>query len=267
MEALWAEADVVFCITLSTRPERRALADASFGAVGLRNRVEYLVRDPDVADGKRGCFESHQAAAREALQRGARRVLIFEDDVEFLPSFTPFAASRARRFLRRDDWELFFLGHFAQAMEPTDQADVMKVQSMDAHAYFLTSDGMATLAALHYRNRQVDVHFHYRNRRAFALYPMAAVQRMGFSDTEQQARPGGWCDVKLERERRLYEGCVRRAAIARAAALASVAVGGGGLEEAGKGVGEAVATGNGADRGVEGGGHMVLLQAGVGVKE
>jgi hypothetical protein len=43
MEALWAEADVVFCITLSTRPERRALADASFGAVGLRERVEYLV--------------------------------------------------------------------------------------------------------------------------------------------------------------------------------------------------------------------------------
>eukprot|EP00962_Isochrysis_galbana_P028769 scaffold9123_cov121-Isochrysis_galbana.AAC.3 len=227
MEALWCEADVIFCITLSTRPERRALADASFDAVGLRDRVEYLVRDPDLEDGKRGCFESHQAAAREALQRGARRVLIFEDDVEFLPSFTPFAASRARRFLRRDDWELFFLGHFAQAMEPTDQTDVMKVQSMDAHAYFLTADGMAALAALQYTGDQVDVHFHYRSRRAFALYPMAVVQRMGYSDTELQARPDGWCDVKLERERRLYEGCVRRAMFTRAAVLAAV---GGGLE-------------------------------------
>jgi GR25 family glycosyltransferase involved in LPS biosynthesis len=76
------------------------------------------VRDPDVEDGKRGCFESHQAAARHALERGARRVLIFEDDVLFLPSFTPFAASRARRFLRRDDWEIFFLGHYAQVPPP-----------------------------------------------------------------------------------------------------------------------------------------------------
>jgi hypothetical protein len=106
----------------------------------------------------------------------------------------------------------------------------MKVQSMDAHAYFLTADGMAALAALQYSGDQIDVHFHYRNRRAYALYPMAAVQREGFSDTERHARPEGWCDGKLERERRLYEGCVRRAAMARAAALVEV-----GSEPSGRG--------------------------------
>mmetsp|Transcript_6986 Transcript_6986/g.21438 ORF Transcript_6986/g.21438 Transcript_6986/m.21438 type:complete len:244 (-) Transcript_6986:104-835(-) len=219
MDALWSKADVILCITLSTRPERRSQAEEAFKIVGLSHRVEFFVREPDVENGMRGCFESHRAAAQHALGMGAQRALIFEDDVEFLPTFTAYAASRARRFLDREDWDIFFLGHFAQAMELTDQPDVVHVRSMDAHAYFLSVSGMTGLAGVQYSGEQIDVHFHYRNCRAFALYPMAAVQRAGFSDTEREMRPSDWNQDKLERERRLYDGCVRRSALARAEAL------------------------------------------------
>ena len=42
------------------------VALAQFAAVGLADRVHFLVQEPDTQDGKRGCFHSHQQAARRA---------------------------------------------------------------------------------------------------------------------------------------------------------------------------------------------------------
>ncbi len=156
-EALWDLVDVIQCITLRTRPERMEAATAQFAAVGLADRVHFLVQEPDREDGKRGCFCSHQQAARRALELGARRALTFEDDVEFTSNFTPFAAARAAKFLRAglEPWEIFFLGHFPRKMEMTAQRDIVKVRSMDGHAYMLSLEGMHRLCALDYRGDQV----------------------------------------------------------------------------------------------------------------
>jgi hypothetical protein len=237
--ALWDNIDVIYCLTLRTRPERRQAATAQFERVGLSGRVLFLEQEPDVADGKRGCFRAHQQAASLALERGAHTALTFEvrrprgrlhcprcsaalraqDDVEFLPHFTPYAAARAAAFLRAVDapaWRIFFLGHFPRKMELTEQPDVVRVRSMDGHAYVLSAAGMAELRALEYAGDQVDVHYHYQSEHAYALYPMVAVQTPGPSDTEGLARPEDWNAGKLERERALYDGCVRRKAVAMA---------------------------------------------------
>lgn len=89
---------------------------------------------------------------------------------------------------------------------------------MDGHAYLLSPAGMAELCALSYAGDQVDVHFHYRCKQAYALYPMVAVQAAGASDTEGIERVEGWSDDKLAKERALYDGCVRRKAMAAALA-------------------------------------------------
>ena len=130
-----------------------------FAAVGLADRVHFLVQEPDTEDGKRGCFCAHQQAARRALELGARRTLTFEDDVEFTANFTPFAVARAAKFLKvgSEPWEIFFLGHFPRKMEMTTQRDIVKVRSMDGHAYLLSSEGMHRLCALDYRGDQVGV--------------------------------------------------------------------------------------------------------------
>ena len=142
-ESLWDLVDVIQCITLRTRPERQREAAAQFARVGLSDRVHFLVQEPDAQDGKRGCFHAHQQAARRALELGARRALTFEDDVEFTANFTPFAAARAAKFVgSAEPWEIFFLGHFPRKMELTAQRDVVKVRSMDGHAYLLSPEGM-----------------------------------------------------------------------------------------------------------------------------
>jgi GR25 family glycosyltransferase involved in LPS biosynthesis len=215
MDVFWRTIDVIQCITLRTRPERRALAELQFASVGLLDRVKFLEREPDVEDGKRGCFHSHQAAAAHALQQSARYALIFEDDVQFLPHFTGHAASRAAHFIEHtmEEWEIFFLGHFARKMELTSQPDIVRVRAMDGHAYVLSREGMQKLCSLEYRGDQVDVHFHYESTQAFALYPMIAVQAALYSDTEEMQREADWNDDKLKREQDLYQACVRRSAV------------------------------------------------------
>ena len=76
------------------------------------------------------------------------------------------------------------------------------------------------------RTPQVDVHYHYECAQAYALYPMVALQRASYSDTEALERPDDWNQDKLAREkRRARRG--PRAGRRRAAA--------GGLGRAGRG--------------------------------
>ena len=57
---------------------------------------------------------------------------------------------------------------------------------------------------------QVDVHYHYECPMAYALYPMVALQRASFSDTEAVERDDDWNQDKLVREQELYRGAVGR---------------------------------------------------------
>ena len=218
--ALWPLVDAVHCITLSTRPERRTALEPELAAVGLLDRAEFLVQEP-VADGKRGCFRAHQQSARRALERGAGCCLTIEDDCFFTHGFSRMRrrASRASCATRRRR------GNLSSAISRGGwrRTDVVRVRSIDAHCYHLSADGMRALSALEYRGDQVDVHFHYACEHAYALYPMAALQRASFSDTEGVQRADDWNDDKLARERELYRGAVGRQMLQRVGVGAAAA--------------------------------------------
>ena len=73
------------------------------------------------------------------------------------------------------------------------------------------------------KREQVDVHFHYNCANAFALYPMVALQKASFSDTEAVERPHDWNNDKLAREQDLYQGCVGRQLLAGLPGLTELA--------------------------------------------
>ena len=71
----------------------------------------------------------------------------------------------------------------------------------------------------------MDVHYHYNCPLAFALYPMVALQRASFSDTEEVERAVDWNDDKLAREQDLYKGAVGRQVLCGLPGLCAGAVG------------------------------------------
>jgi hypothetical protein len=89
--------DAAYCINLPRRPDRRQRAAAQFEAAGLSDRVAFfdaidgsqLSHPGLVSDGQVGCAMSHLAVLRAAWEQGNAHVLVFEDDVELVPEFTP----------------------------------------------------------------------------------------------------------------------------------------------------------------------------------
>lgn len=70
-----------FYINLDSRPDRRTLIESECTRLALdAERFPAIVRNP----GGLGCGESHLAVLRLARERGYDRVLVLEDDVEFV---------------------------------------------------------------------------------------------------------------------------------------------------------------------------------------
>ena len=124
---LWSFFDRIYCISLKERPDRRAQAAAQFARVGLADRVIYMTVERHPTDCEQGIYESHMACIRQGLADGARRLLIFEDDVIF-KRFRPARLTAAVDFLNRHpDWQILFLGCLVKKSRGTETPAVRKV--------------------------------------------------------------------------------------------------------------------------------------------
>lgn len=144
----WSFVDAVYCISLRSRPDRLAEAAAELARVGLASRATFHrpVKGPR-GGVVRGIWEAHRACARHALAAGARRALILEDDLRFLPSATPSrlaSAARAMQALPRG-WRGFYLGHFPLRGWPVAWG-VMRTRSACTHAYVADASLLRWLA-------------------------------------------------------------------------------------------------------------------------
>ncbi|ELQ00586.1 hypothetical protein A979_12045 [Pseudomonas syringae BRIP34876] len=74
------DVDRAFCISLSERDDRRKLFLETVGSL-ISNPIDFFITER-CDDPVRGCYESHQAIARQVLDQGWERVLVFEDDVQ-----------------------------------------------------------------------------------------------------------------------------------------------------------------------------------------
>ena len=118
-QRLIGEGGILTVINLPERRDRRAAFARQLARIGLSlddPRVQLLpgIR-PDTAGGfpgigARGCFLSHLAALRLARDRGANRLVLCEDDLDFAPDFT----ARAPAILSGMDglhWDIVQAGH------------------------------------------------------------------------------------------------------------------------------------------------------------
>lgn len=90
--ALLAPLDLIYVINLPYRADRRSEMAHQLVRVGLSFDDPQVVLFPAVRPtepgalpsiGARGCFLSHLGVLRDALKKGARQILVLEDDANF----------------------------------------------------------------------------------------------------------------------------------------------------------------------------------------
>lgn len=166
------DVDAVFAISLVGRTDRRQALAAAFAP--LAREIEFLLVEPDRENPERGCYSSHQACARTALERGARRVLVLEDDAT-LSALRPRTVERINRFLALRRPELFYLGGILGRMWRIPFPGVVRCRLDGAHAYVLSAAGCRRLLGLPFTGDPVDTVLR-RRFRAYGAYPMLSEQ-------------------------------------------------------------------------------------------
>ena len=196
----WSFLDAVYCISLKTRDDRATAAAVQFHRVGLCRRVVFYRPDRHPKKGIIGSWESHRAVGMDALERGAERTLIFEDDVLFVRKVRPRTLRSIARALDAlpPDWTIFFLGHWplsAYFVRP----NVLRTSSGCAHAYVASPRllrwlrdhpwGTPGIEKRPIVGRALDSAY-AKLPGTYALFPMLAIQAASVSDnfTPQQKK-------------------------------------------------------------------------------
>jgi hypothetical protein len=132
----WSFFDRVYCISLDKREDRRREAMRQFAAVGLADRVEFVIVKKHPTDCEQGIYDSHLQCMARGLAAGANAMLIFEDDIVF-DRFSPPVLAGSLEFLQGNkDWQVFFLGCMVKWSRRVAGAAVVQVGYRSlTHAY------------------------------------------------------------------------------------------------------------------------------------
>lgn len=100
----------LYCINLDRRTDRWEHAQKEFYSVGILDRIQ-RVSAVEHSDGRIGLIKSFLKIFKDVQERGIENVLIFEDDVHFLPENNPIETlEKAISQAGGIEWSLFYLG-------------------------------------------------------------------------------------------------------------------------------------------------------------
>ncbi len=196
----WGFFDRFYCISLESRPDRRQVVEAEFARVGLGSRVTFLLADKHPISSEQGIYESHLACLRAGLAVGARRIVVFEDDVIFR-HFKPKTLAGSVEFLRsHHDWKAFFFGCFVISSKSTASPSVRAIRyRCTAHAYAVTREFAERIVAQPWAGVAYDDLLRTLDAgNYFIAYPAFAFQSDSPTDNDQRKF--------TDRARRLFGG-------------------------------------------------------------
>ena len=199
----WEYFDKIYCISLYERVDRREQAKAQFRAVGLADRVEFVLVKKHPVDCEQGIYESHILCMEKGIRAHADTIVILEDDIIF-DRFNPDTLEKCIDFLATNTcWKIMFLGCMAKKSAKTDNRSVLKIKFRSlAHAYVLTREFAETLMKIPWQKVPFDDMLRdIQDNQIYAVYPSFAFQSNSRSDNQRYLR--------LDRFRRLFGGLRR----------------------------------------------------------
>ena len=186
-------------ITLSSRPDRAEHVQSAAGSVSLPYELFQVERHP--SGGTQGCFESHVALCRRALERGQRMMLVLEDDFE--PTLDVLGTEAGVRALEelvdfvstRIEWDLMYLGVMPNIWTEKSTRTGRQLYRLHpwacTHAYVINTDYMHEVAGWTFKQSGHDaIDWRYREcRRAYACHPQVFKQYESPSDIRSVQLP------------------------------------------------------------------------------
>ena len=178
----------VFCINLSTRPEKRKLMEQQ--AKKLKLDIQFYTAEPHPVSPAQGCKESHLEVLKMAKKNGWRYLLVLEDDALFTNKKLP-KIGRVP-----EGWDMLYLGgtvHIKYIKETENLAEMrwVPVGIWTTHAYIVDLENDWVVEQIEKSveyDMPIDRYFinyvHYR-KGTYVHNPMLVLQREGWSDIEQ----------------------------------------------------------------------------------
>ncbi len=184
---------IAYGINLKERKDKRKNLAKICDRRNIPIKMHVVDRHP--TSPKRGCLESHLAVIKEAFENraktGAKNLLIFEDDVRFVSSFSTLKAVPK-------DYDMLYFGgtvHRIIQADPTQapSGGWVQMSCWTTHAYLLNLENTAliqkVLSELPAYTEEIDRY--YLNEihqapefKAYMCNPMIALQENGYSDIE-----------------------------------------------------------------------------------
>ena len=159
--------DQIYIINLIDRKDRRHDMELQLRKIGIRlpnNRVMFFpaVRPDEAAGfpsiGTRGCFLSHLGVLNDAIKRGFKRILVCEDDLNFVRDFNH-RIDRVFNALAEVPWALFYGGYrTANIGDRSDSPCIVSVPPTQAieTAHFVAFQGASIVSASLYLTAMLD---------------------------------------------------------------------------------------------------------------
>jgi len=199
----WEYFDKIYCISLDERADRREQAKAQFRAVGLADRVEFVVVKKHPVDCEQGIYESHILCMEKGIRALSGNIVIFEDDIVF-DRFNPDTIEKCIDFLATNiDWKIMFLGCMVKKSAKTENGSVLKIRFRCAcHAYVVTREFAESIVKMPWKKKPFDDMLRdMKDDQMYAVYPSFAFQSNSPSDNQRY--------LPLDRFRRLCGGFQR----------------------------------------------------------
>lgn len=183
MNALWEHFDAIFCINIIERKDRYVSSKKEFDKINVPIQYHFVTR---CENGERGCFESHTAICKKALENNYRRIIIFEDDLEVCDNFTTDTSRKILQFLLSVKWKMFYLGCFPinrYHSYATQYNSIYKVRAVGTHAYAINRSQIEYIASMRWENKPYDSYFTAKYH--YAYLPTLFMQKAVKSDIER----------------------------------------------------------------------------------
>lgn len=113
--------DKIFYINLEERTDRKELIEKQFQEYGITNYERFNAHSYKI--GSVGCGRSHQSVLKIAKERKYKRILIFEDDFEFLVSKEEFIENMNK--LKNVDFDVCCLSYYLQEYSNINEYDFL----------------------------------------------------------------------------------------------------------------------------------------------